>query len=1350
MSIDNIKTILVDYKQRFINTRSNSKAYFVSKLSPSHSIDLVDYNSKYGQDNQEGLSVDYVSEMVFEKLEINAKQVLKFFDNTSSTELKKGFTTIKKMVPVFAETDYIYLISLKKKMEEADSDADNENAEQEKKVLKKEFRAELNTILDKCEKKLNREFNAITKLVRVAKARQKDFSKNDLYLGHPFIEGRFNTGKCFRAPLVLHRVETNISAANVKIKLIEGESILNPVFFAANILENELEHQKLDWGITDPNYLQIAFKTLESYHVNYEYESIPDKFYSCSKIEYLKDRFIPTNKFKVLSNVVIGLFPISDKNIQNDIDEICEQKDIATGELNNFFTSADRAEDIWGDTEDIRIKENDIKYVLPCDYSQKQVVKEAMDSSLVIEGPPGTGKSQVLANIAANYLDKGQRVLIVSQKAAALSVVYNRLGRISESALLLPDHINNKKDFYSKIKQTISCIKRVSNEDNSENINNISKDIERFFSILENRDEVYRSRYGNLDYKELVELDGVKIKHDYSKVNTASLLDSFATREEFDNQLNSIYEVYEKVVNSTFLDFVNADDYKEKLQFLIKCKKDRKAINQSAYLAFSNNKYSVLANYSKVCTKANHTYDYNELLLIMDSYIQEDSIKKFALHKVEIDKPAYKNISLTDEIKFLIEKWGMLKGKNKIKYIKQLSNSNFKKKFSLSKKCLDNQEKILYDNIDNSYIDLHPYNIIDFTDMEERECLAEAVYVSNTTDKDQIIYNLEQSGCISLDIQERKEDYEHFLEALETVNLADIDLLLSLDRKKVSLFIAFKADKVEDIGDYTNYLYKQMHQNSIEKIKPYLDFYTNIDKNYSDNKTKINRKVELSKLEIYNKARNQIREKAISFPEVKASVVELDRISTLKRQKSISLIIKQHIDSLMALFPIMLMSPGTVSACLPNIKGLFDVVIFDEASQMFIENAIPSIFRGSRLIIAGDSKQLKPSSVFSQRFVDDEVEEESYEVQAALEEESLLDFGKNKYKSRYLRYHYRSQYKELIEFSNKAFYENKLVFANANVAIQKKNLFPIEHVRVEGEWVDNSNIQEAEKVLEKVLNILETRTDNETIGIITFNINQKKLIETILEDSAMSNPELLKEMNRVNAEDGSDESLFVKNIENVQGDERDTIIFSVAYSKNTRGRFVNSFGSLSQPGGENRLNVAITRAKKKIYVVKSIDASIMSVNDNNRGPFLFKKYLQFVELLSQEMDTTELLNQVCDIQEPTKELKGFDSPFEVEVFDDLKKVLNPRYELRNQVKVGSFRIDLAIYDTEEDKFVLGIECDGAQYHSSKDAVERDFYRQEYLEGRGWVIERIWSTNWWADRKRVVDRIATKYSDYCSS
>ncbi|MGL5380210.1 AAA domain-containing protein [Clostridium sp.] len=223
-------------------------------------------------------------------------------------------------------------------------------------------------------------------------------------------------------------------------------------------------------------------------------------------------------------------------------------------------------------------------------------------------------------------------------------------------------------------------------------------------------------------------------------------------------------------------------------------------------------------------------------------------------------------------------------------------------------------------------------------------------------------------------------------------------------------------------------------------------------------------------------------------------------------------------------------------------------------------------------------------------------------------------------------------------------------------------------------------------------------------------------------------------------ENDEDVSLFVKNIENVQGDERDIIVFSTAYAKNVQGKVLNNFGPLNKIDRENRLNVAISRVKKKICLVTYIEPEDLSVDKStNKGPKLFKEYLKYIRAVSDnnEKEQELIFNSLLDTFNNRSEKRDHDSEFESEVYEELVK---RGYEVHKQVDVSGYRIDLAIYNKDASKYILGIECDGATYHSLKSERERDIHRRRYLESRGWKISRIWSTNWWRNSKKEIERI----------
>lgn len=499
----------------------------------------------------------------------------------------------------------------------------------------------------------------------------------------------------------------------------------------------------------------------------------------------------------------------------------------------------------------------------------------------------------------------------------------------------------------------------------------------------------------------------------------------------------------------------------------------------------------------------------------------------------------------------------------------------------------------------------------------------------------------------------------------------------------------------------------------------------------------------VEKKELTRKKLESILKEGMHNMKISKQHKEILRILDSKRKWSVNKFISKFSYELFKSVKIWLLTPEVVSEIIPLETGVFDLVIFDEASQMYVEKGIPSIFRGKKVVVAGDHKQLRPNSLGEGRSdIDYDELPEDAEVNAAIEEESLLDLARFRYQSVLLNFHYRSKYEELIAFSNYAFYKGRLyVSPNANLP----ELPPIQvHKMQDAMWVNRANIEEANYIVEMLKQFFQERTREETIGIITFNIGQRDLIEDMidaecgkdLQFAAAYRAELARR------KDGEDIGLFVKNIENVQGDERDVIIFSIGYAKNENGRLVRRFGWLNQRGGENRLNVAISRARRKIHIVTSFHPSELQVEDaKNEGPRLLKKYLEYAFAVSEnDRDSAkQILLSFGDESNPGQNI-SFDSDFENQVYDALTE---KGYQVDTQVGIGGYRIDLAI--KKDGRYILGIECDGRLYHSSKSARERDYHRQKYLESRGWRIHRIWSPNWWKHPEQEVEKICTMVS-----
>jgi len=419
-------------------------------------------------------------------------------------------------------------------------------------------------------------------------------------------------------------------------------------------------------------------------------------------------------------------------------------------------------------------------------------------------------------------------------------------------------------------------------------------------------------------------------------------------------------------------------------------------------------------------------------------------------------------------------------------------------------------------------------------------------------------------------------------------------------------------------------------------------------------------------------------------------------------------------------------------------KGLFDLVIMDEASQLTVERALPVLYRAKRAAIAGDDKQLQPFNLFQSH----EDEDENLEVDA-YDEKSLFDLACNMQTPAFLSWHYRSKHQELIDFSNHAYYEGKLN-VSPNTAIEPKRP-PIQWVQCNGVWERNTNTVEASAVISQMHDIWKHADPNgmPSIAVITFNEKQQNLILDEIDSRREIDADfrVLYEM----AHDKSDgEPLIVKNIENIQGDERDIVIFSVAYAKNSAGKFVQNFGLLSMPGGENRLNVAITRARSQMIILCSIDPSEIKPTSTNRGPQLLRKFLEYSKATSQRNRSAQasILRDIGNsMGVEHKSLQTFESDFERLVAERLE---NLGHTVHTQIGESGYRIDLAIvHPKDPSRYALGIECDGKTFHEKIDVRERDVLRQQFLEGRGWKIARIWSVNWWRNPDREIAKILDK-------
>ncbi|MBN4082606.1 DUF4011 domain-containing protein [Phycisphaeraceae bacterium AH-315-B13] len=422
--------------------------------------------------------------------------------------------------------------------------------------------------------------------------------------------------------------------------------------------------------------------------------------------------------------------------------------------------------------------------------------------------------------------------------------------------------------------------------------------------------------------------------------------------------------------------------------------------------------------------------------------------------------------------------------------------------------------------------------------------------------------------------------------------------------------------------------------------------------------------------------------------------------------------------------PCFLMSPLSVAQFLDSDVPQFDLVVFDEASQIPVWDAIGAIARGHEVVVVGDSKQLPPTSFFSSIEGDDEFDADDHVVDDM--ESILKECNASGIPALRLKWHYRSRHESLIAFSNQMYYQNELHTFPSPVGRSDRLGVSFCHVAdgVYDRGKTRTNRVEAERVVGDVVRMLMDPSETDSIGIVTFNQAQQTLIEDLLDEQRRTHPEIERHFT-----DSSGEAVFVKNLENVQGDERDTIVFSVGYGKDDEGRLSMNFGPLNKEGGERRLNVAVTRAKRRLMVYSTMRSDEIDLRRTSvTGVRHFRMFLDYAA------------RGTLSVASPRdkKQTRQVALSFEASI----QSVLESRgWKIDSRVGYAGYRIDLAVRDPDqEDRYLLGIECDGPTYSGANTARDRDRTRSAVLKGLGWKLHRVWSVQWQINRKGCIEQI----------
>ena len=1078
-------------------------------------------------------------------------------------------------------------------------------------------------------------------LIRETNRDLRDKGQNELYIGFPFVQGCLVNGDFgIRAPLCLFPVVLDRSTANITIVADSTRDIIfNSTLILAhdkfNAITTPMPDCVLEDEATTPeNFLQAVLDFYEANDIRIE---CGDNLVLKKFTEYPGETFPHYSRgtLKVVPNIVVGKFPAYSNSIQRDFDELLDKgliNKLVTDLVSDFGETDFYSDQVNTDLElnhpdkKLNISESSLVYINALNSAQEAVLHsaETMDE-LVVEGPPGTGKSQTITSLITQFIDEGKTVLMVSEKKTALDVVYSRLGTLSRYAMMLDDS-NNKNLFYGQLERLL-----YSTDTNvplqAPDLSTLSSIVDGDVATLENiAEKVFTpGSFGVEPYKLYMESRRINLGN-HDQIKRYRTIRGFMTPELLNLKYNEVAAIHRKFANGQLTD--SLDHYQltiERYPWFLKMRDD-------------------LSNY--------------DLILFSDAI---------------------------DEMILKVDEW------RNLPFLKKMTG-----KGRLTRE-ITQSTKDYFRKTATSYV---------------------------------VRLMMEQPEAVKQSLKEFTSGYANLKPIVSSLTESENIYLATL--RKIHKIC---GGNVTDWNDelYNTLLFEQIQHFEMEN-RTLLPQVASFEKIIAEMERSISEKQKLTRQRVAGVLADQLK-----FITASKRKGEINRAIESRRRPSVSKFVRKFDFELFKAIKVWLMTPETVSEILPQQNGLFDLVIFDEASQLYIEKSIPSIIRAKKVVIAGDHKQLRPSSLGEGRFdLADDLLDEDAEISAALEEESLLDLARFRYPDVLLNTHYRSKYEELIDFSNYAFYKGRLFVAPNTDAPEKP---PIEVHLVEGAtWAGRANRKEAEQVVELLREFFETRQNNETIGIIAFNASQRDMIYDVIDEESLRDPlfgsRVRAEMAR--KDNGEDTGFFVKNIESVQGDERDVIMFSIGYAKNANGRLMHNFGWLNQKGGENRLNVAISRAKQKIHIVTSFRPAELTLDDaKNEGPGILKKYLEYSFAISNG-----------DKEEAERILRSFGETYgivpaaiETEYAQKVANALREKgYDIDTQVGIGGYRIDIAV--RKEGKYILGIECDGKLYSASHSTRERDYHRQKYLESRGWKIKRIWSMDWWRDPEREIYNICS--------
>ncbi|MCF0053966.1 AAA domain-containing protein [Dyadobacter sp. LJ53] len=1275
-----------------------------------------------------------------------------------------------------------------------------------KQLVSGKSRIALCDVADSRFEKVNEVSKKLRKIARTERFIEEERGSRDLYVGYPFVKGKLSDGTPIHAPLLFFPVTLKMDREQwCLFEVPESNVILNSSFLLAYAHFNEaaISDDILEKSFEDfpKDFLEFRTQLYEwlkttPLKINFNQALFEDKgvVFNAQKSSELaaNER---NGELKLFPEAVLGIFPQAGSYLVPDYNLLLESAQDTS--LTIPLLGEDEPEADWNGQTDVvdvpfknkSVREEEILTPFPVDQSQEEIILAVKSGkSVVVQGPPGSGKSQLICNLMADFAARGKRVLLVCQKRVALDVVYQRLQTIGMTDFvgLIHDFKNDRPALYRQLASQIDQVEAYKQQNysldavflerqftqQSRAIDKTVQDLNAFREALFDESECgvsikelylksdqkapkaeikehYRSfRMDNLDhFRRRLKTYSAYVLHfpaehvwtkrrSFAKFGMNELRSMEKMLSEWPEVFSRQAQKFEVLTKQPFsLDYVERkSEITERLTDITELISDATTFNLfKKYIATPASAHERLA-FIRQTTDALEGFLAEDgiefslpagrlpgFLQILRKSIEANSAtvsglwwNMFGKEKKEVEEVAKQN-DLSTSLDHLLKL--EIKVKNRIELEGWLTNRNL--------------------NFEAAYIDLNETDVgaqyIAF--FQKSEAAADAVARASLDpwfltirhiayeriDQQtfsQSVYDLKTwigvwskleaamlPFLLPQQIRRLLEDPTLFSQQLSSSLTKDFDSMVDMDslaenmtlpEHAVTKIIMEQSKKLELLHSEA---FVNLFENSIR-----LAWIEHIESKYSDLRAVTSLKMK----QWEDSLQESIKEKqklstditGIKLREATYEDIEKNRLGNrvtyrelghqvTKKRKiwPIRKLIENYTDEVFSLIPCWMASPEAVSAVFPMQAALFDLVIFDEASQCYAEYGLPAAFRGSQVVVTGDSKQLSPSDLYKIRY-EDKAEEEEYT--AALEIESLLDLAAQSLDQYQLTGHYRSLSLDLIDFSNRNFYKDTLRLLPDFRTINDEQP-GIQYIKTEGVWKNNINLIEIAQVVELIKEVGET---GKSIGVVTFNFYQQNAIQDALE-----------------RENVFFKDLFVKNIENVQGDERDIIIFSMGYAPDEKGKVSMQFGSLNMQGGENRLNVAVTRARERIYFVTSLWPSELKTDQTaNAGPKILKAYLEYALNVSEG--------------------KFVPVPFATGKFrsDWLLKdqLVKQHADFQKELPFGDITIK------KEGVYKGLILTDDDLYHYSKSSKEPHAYLPLLLQQKNWPYSRIYSREYWTN------------------